>query len=222
MSDACADRCEGPAAESGRWQRRALALAWVTVAYNLLEGAVSIAFGWSEDSVALWGFGLDSLVEVASALVILWRLRGDLRARATERERRATLAIGVLFLVLASSIVAGSALQLIQGHHPDTTLPGLLISTLSLSFMAFLWRAKLRTARVLDSAALRSDAACSLACIHLSLVLFAGSVLYLALPTLWWVDAVAGIGLAGLILREGLQGIRSARRADFDGGCGCH
>lgn len=209
-------------ADQTRWRSRALLLAWLTVAYNLLEGGASIAFGVAEESVALWGFGLDSLVEVGSALVVLWRLRGDLQARATERERRATLAIGSLFLVLALCVAAGSLHQLLAREHPATTLPGLVIALLSLSFMVFLWRAKLRAARALDSAALRSDAACSLACIQLSGVLMAGSLVYLAFPALWWADAGAALLLAGLIAREGLEGIRAARRPGFTGGCGCH
>lgn len=221
MSDACSESCCSSSANT-RWHRRALALAWITVGYNLVEGGVSIAFGVADDSVALWGFGLDSLVEVASALVVLWRLRGDLLAKATERERHATLTIGGLFLLLAATVAWGSLTQLIQRHHPDTTLPGMVIAALSLSFMVFLWRAKLRVSRELDSAALASDAACSLACIQLSAVLFVGSLLYWARPALGWVDAAAGLGLALLIAREGIQGIRAARRPDFSGGCGCH
>ncbi len=221
MTQACSSPTSDPQ-PTASWRQRALLLAWLTVGYNLLEGGVSIAFGVAEESVALWGFGLDSLVEVGSALVVLWRLRGDLQARATERERRATRVIGALFLLLAASVTAGSVHQLAAREHPDTTLPGLVIAALSLSFMVFLWRAKLRTARALDSATLRSDAACSLACIQLSAVLFLGSLLFLAVPALWWADAVAGLALAGLIAREGWEGIRAARHPDFTGGCGCH
>lgn len=220
MTESCSDSgcCGQP---SSHWQRRAQWLARLTVAYNLLEGGVSIAFGLADDSVALWGFGLDSLVEVGSALVVLWRLRGDLHARSSERERKATLVIGALFLLLAAALTWGSTAQLMQGRHPETTVPGLIISALSLSFMFLLWRSKQRVARILDSAALKSDAACSLACIQLSSILFAGSLLFWVAPALGWVDAVAGLGLAILIAREGLQGIRAARQADFSGGCGC-
>ncbi len=221
MTDCCRATDGPPPRGDDRWRRRALLLAWATVLYNLVEGGVSIGFGVADDSVALWGFGFDSLVEVASALVVLWRLRGDLRARATERERRATLAIGILFLLLAAAIVWGSAAQLLQRRHPATTVPGLLIAALSLAFMVFLWRAKLRTARALDSRALAADAACSLACIQLSGVLFLGSLVYWIRPALGWVDGAAGLGLALLIAREGLEGIRAARRPDFSGGCGC-
>ena len=197
-------------------------LAWFTVGYNLLEGVVSLAFGVADGSVALWGFGLDSLIEVASALVVLWRLREGPGPKATERERKATLTIGWLFLGLAATVAGGSLLQLAGRRHPDTTLPGLVIALASLGFMVWLWRAKVAAARALDSSALASDAACSLACIQLSVVLLAGSLLFWALPALWWADAAAALLLALLIAREGLGMVRAARDPDFGGGCGCH
>jgi divalent metal cation (Fe/Co/Zn/Cd) transporter len=200
------------------WRRRALWLSALTIGYNLAEGLVSMAFGWADDSVALFGFGADSFIEVASALLVLWKLldHGNL-----ERERKATRSIGWLFLALALGIAGGALLQLTTRVHPPTTLPGLVISALSLTFMVFLWRAKLRVARALDSATVEADAACSLACIQLSVVLFAGSLLFLLLPALWWVDAAAALGLALLIGKEGLGMIRAARSAAFTGGCGC-
>ncbi len=88
--------------------------------------------------------------------------------------------------------------------------------------MAALWRAKLRVGRALDSATVMADAACSRACMQLSAVLFAGSLLFLAAPRLWWADGVSALVLALLIAWEGLGMVRAARREDFDGGCGCH
>ena len=200
------------------WRRRALWLSGLTIAYNLVEGLVSMAFGWADDSIALFGFGADSFIEVASALLVLWKLldHGNLA-----RERKATRGIGWLFLGLALGIAGGALLQLTAQRHPPTTLPGLVISAFSLSFMAYLWRAKLRVAKAMDSATLAADAACSLACIQLSLVLFAGSLLFLLAPALWWVDAAAALGLALLIGKEGLGLIRAARSEAFTGGCGC-
>lgn len=211
-----------PASPNPRWLRRAWLLAWFTVAYNLLEGAVSIRFGVGDDSVALWGFGFDSLIEVASALVVMARLRQGFAARATEAERKATSAIGWLFLLLALVVALGAILQLTARRHPPTTLPGLVIAVLSLSFMVYLWRAKLAVAQALDSSALRGDAACSLACIQLSGVLAAGSLLFLLSPRLWWVDGAAALALAVLIAREGRGMVTAARQPDFGGGCGCH
>ena len=202
----------------------AVRLAIFTVGYNLLEGAVSIGFGVADESLALAGFGVDSLIEVGSALLVLWRFEAELRGRPglpLARERRATLAIGVLYLLLAAATLAGAALQWRAGAHPATTLPGVVISSISLAFMYFLWRAKTRLAHRLDSAVLRADAGCSLYCIYLSLVLLSGSALFALAPALWWADAAAAGLLALLVAREGFSLIRAARHPDFTGGCNC-
>lgn len=211
-------------ADGQRWVQRAIALAWFTIVYNLVEGVVAMGFGIADESIALFGFGADSFIEVASAGVVLWRFRGEVGRAAPivrERERKATLWIGALFLLLAVATSAGSLLQLFAGRHPDTTIPGVIVSVVSLSFMFFLWSAKTKAALALGSKTVAADAACSLACIKLSAVLFAGSVVVLAAPALWWADAAAALVLAVLIGREGWETIENARRADFDGGCGC-
>lgn len=202
----------------------AIKLSWFTIAYNLLEGVVSIYFGVSDDSMALAGFGADSFIEVFSALFVLWRLRSEEgvgSGLSTDRERVGALGIGALFLLLAIGTAGSSIWQLKAGRRPDTTLPGLAISSLSLSFMFFLWRSKRKAALALDSATVAKDADCSLACIKLSGVLFAGSIVSLALPGLWWADATAALLLAMLIGQEGVSTIEAARSPDFAGGCGC-
>lgn len=213
-----------PAMDAPReaWIRYAKLLAGFTILYNLAEGLVSMGFGWSDDSLALFGFGADSFIEVFSAMLVLWRLRGGDGCEALERERKATKGIGTLFLALAAGIAGGSLLQLAGHRHPATTLPGLLVALLSLGFMVFLWRAKRAAAKALDSRALEGDAACSFACIQLSAILFAGSLVFLLLPALWWVDSAAALALALLIAKEGWEMRKAATREDFDGGCGCH
>ncbi len=213
-----------PLPDRSRWLRRALLLAWATIVWNVLEGGVALFFGWTEESVALFGFGVDSWIEVSSASIVLWRLRGESgqsEGPGLDRERSATRAISMLFLLLALGVSVGAVLQLALSGRPSTTLPGLLVSGVSLSFMFALWSAKRRVAEVLDSKTMMMDAACSLACIHLSAVLFVGSLLYLVAPALWWADSVAALGLAFLIGREGVEGWRAAAQPDFDGGCGC-
>lgn len=212
------------AAPRERWVAWARTLAWLTIAYNLVEGLVSMGFGAADESVALFGFGADSFIEVGSAILVLWRLRADAGAHADERlarERRAARGIGVLFLLLGLGIATGAILQLAAGSHPDTTIPGVAVSLASLSFMLFLWREKRRAARTLDSRTLASDAACSLACMRLSAVLLAGSLLFLLSPRLWWADATAALVLAFFIAREGWEMVQAARRPEFSGGCGC-
>lgn len=199
---------------------KALFLAGFTIAYNLIEGIVSIYFGISSEAISLFGFGGDSLIEVSSAGIVLWKLLGN-QEKPAYKERKATLWIGILFLVLASITAIMSLYQLAHIAEPDTTFPGFIISILSLSFMFFLWKAKIHVARKLDSSTLMKDADCSLACIKLSVVLLVGSSLFLMFPQLWWVDATAALVLAWLIGKEGIETIRATRSKDFKGGCGC-
>ncbi len=204
--------------------RRAIWLSWFTIGYNLIEGAVSIAFGVSEGSIALAGFGVDSLIEVASAFIVLWRFKGEAGGAShltVKRERAAVTWIGVLFISLALLTVAAAIIQITEGAHPQTTLPGAVISAVSLSFMFYLWNAKVKTGRALESPTVLKDAACSLACIKLSMVLFSGSVAFLFFPVLWWADAAAAVVLGLLIGKEGWDTVKAARRDDFDGCCGC-
>ncbi|MFN7147371.1 MAG: cation transporter, partial [Myxococcota bacterium] len=205
------------------WQGRALWLARATIAWNLVEGVVAMGFGWAEESVALFGFGVDSWVEVGSASIVYWRLtRAPGCATTTkQRERAATRRISALFLVLAVGTAVGAVARLVTGGVPDSSVPALVVSVVSLAFMAFLWRAKVAAATALDSPALAMDAACSRACITLSVVLLAGSLVHALVPALGWADAVAALVLAGLIAREGWEGWRAAGREDFAGGCGC-
>lgn len=208
-----------------RWVSRAFLLAWITILYNVVEGVAAISFGLAEESVALLGFGVDSWVEVSAAVVVLWRLKGERGtsgALSRDRERRATLIIGGLLCTLAVGVLVGAGLQLATGAHPGTTLPGVVISGLSLSFMWLLWRSKLNAALALDSRTLKADAACARSCLQLSVVLLAGSLLYMLVPAMWWADGVAALGLAVLIAREGWENITAARAPEFTGGCGCH
>ncbi len=205
------------------WLRYAKALAILTIAYNLVEGLVAMGFGWSDDSMALFGFGADSFIEVFSALLVLWRLGADdCGDDLIVRERKVTKGVGWLLLLLAAGTIGGSLLQLKAKGHPSTTLPGLIVSLASLAFMVYLWRAKRATAKALNSRAVASDAACSLACIQLSTILLVGSLAFLVAPALWWVDSAAALLLALLIAKEGWEMRQAASRQDFDGGCGCH
>lgn len=202
--------------------RTARRLAWFTVGYNLLEGLVSVAFGLKDESLSLFGFGLDSFIEVFSAVIVLWRLRREFGngAGSVQRERLATRGIGVLFVLLAATVLVNSGFRLMRHAHPDTALPGIIISLASLSFMYWLYTAKMRVAKALDSRALKSDAVCSLACIWLSVVLLAGSGVYF-LTKIWWIDSAAAIVIAVLVLREGVENIQGSLKKEFDGGCSC-
>ncbi len=214
----------GPSAPCQAWTDFARSLAAFSITYNVAEGLVSMAFGWSGDSVALFGFGADSFIEVGSAFLVLWRLLDDgtgCRDTRIRRERLAARGIAVLFVLLSLGTAAGAILQWAERKHPETTAPGLIISLLSLSFMYWLWGSKVRAAKAMDSRTLEGDARCSLACMKLSAVLFLGSLVYWLIPTLWWVDAAAALVLSAFIGKEGWDLARSAGRPNFTGGCRC-
>jgi divalent metal cation (Fe/Co/Zn/Cd) transporter len=205
------------------WTRWAVGLAALTISWNLVEGSVATAYGVADESLALFGFGADAFVELGAASLVLWRLsaeaRGDV-AVGGRREKLATRAIGALLTALAIGVAIGSIAQLATGSHPEAMGVGVVLASLSIVLMVGLWRAKVIVARALDSGTLRADAACSLACLQLSVVLLLGSAIYAVAPALWWVDAVAALGLAGLIGREGIGTIRASYAPDATG-CGC-
>lgn len=202
--------------------KTARSLAIFTIIYNVIEGMVSIYYGIDDDSISLLGFGLDSFIEVASAVIVLIKLNKTNPDTNLHHERRATLAIGILFVLLSLSVFGNSIYQLLHKAHPVTTVPGTIISVLSLSFMFFLWRQKFKVGFALNSSTVMADAQCSLACIKLSFVLLIGSLLFWLVPALWWVDSVAAIIIALFILNEGRELIQNSRKEDFKGGCGCH
>jgi divalent metal cation (Fe/Co/Zn/Cd) transporter len=206
------------------WVRWALVLSVITIGFNLLEGLVSIGFGWEDQSIALFGFGVDSLIEVASAGLIYWRFHQDedLGERQTpHRERLATRSIGVMLLLLAAGTALGSVLQLLSHRHPGTTVPGVIVSLVSLAAMFLLWQSKHKTAIALDSRAMKSDAACSFACMQLSSVVLVGSLLFWWSPGLWWMDGATALIVSMLIAKEGWSGFHASFQPDFSGGCGC-
>lgn len=121
-----------------------------------------------QPSAALFGFGVDSFVEVGAAAIVLWRLRGETGGGALmsrDRERLGTGIVGGLLLLLGVGVAVGGALQLWLGAQPDSFVPGLVISGVSIALMVLLWRAKRRVATALDSRTLMADAACTRSCV---------------------------------------------------------
>jgi len=199
------DRGAAAQAPGARGLRRAAwLLALASLAYCAAEGGASVAFAALDRQLSLMVFGVDSLVEVASASLVLWRLLG--RAADVRRERAATLAAGALLILLACA---------------ESTAFGIAISCTTAVLLTGLWLAKRRVARQLDSQILASDATCSFACARLALVLLLGSVLFRVWPGGWWVDAAAALVLSLFFLREGVQMIRHAASPGFSGGCSC-
>lgn len=190
--------------------RRAQRLAGASVSYNIIEAAVSIGAGLVAGSVALVGFGLDSVVEVSSGLVILWQFRHRL---PETRERQALRLIALSFFALAAYVAVESVHSLLAVGEPAPSPLGIMIACASLIVMPFLSWAQRRTGRELGSGSVVADSKQTLLCTYLSGVLLLGLVLNATLG--WgWADPLAGLVIAGVAAREGLQAWRGEA-------CGC-
>ena len=182
-----------------------------TLAYNVLEAAVALVSGARAKSIALVGFGLDSVIECAAAAVLLWRLRlearGGDRESVEQAERRVGRFVGVTFLALAAYVLAEAGLTLWRREVPSGSIVGIVLAAASLVIMPVISLAKLRVARRLGSAALAAEAKETLACSYLSFTLLLGLVANAA-AGLWWADPAAALLMVPWLVKEGVEGIR--------------
>ena len=185
---------------AARLRQRAVVLAWATIVWNVVEAVVAIGAGLESGSLALVGFGLDSTIEVASALVILWQFAGA----DEQRERQALRLIAVSFFALAAYVAVQAGVDLATTSEPDTSVVGIVLAALSLVVMPLLATAKRRTGRLLGSATVAADSQQTWLCTYLSAVLLAGLVLNAAFGW-WWADPAAGLVIAALAIREGRE-----------------
>jgi cation diffusion facilitator family transporter len=194
--------------------RRALRLEYFTVGWNLIEGVVAIGAGLLAGSVALIGFGVDSSIEVISALGLLWRLRkaGPDATVAEERgaERRALYVVAATFFLLAAYIAYEAEMALLGREEPDRSAVGLVLSVLSLAIMPVLAYGKQRTGRELGSRALVADSVETWVCSYLSLALLAGVGLH-ELFGWWWADPVGALAMLPVIVWQGWETLGEAR-----------
>ena len=187
--------------------RRALFLSYFTVAYNLIEGILSILAGSMADSIALIGFGLDSFVESLSGTIVIWRFRlhGKISAEEEEKvEGKAARFIGYTFFILGLYVLYESIKKLYLGETTEPSLFGILIAIVSLITMPILFYLKYRTGRQLGSRSLMADSKETLACSFLSLALLAGLGLNY-LYGLWQADPVIGFVIVGYLIKEGRE-----------------
>lgn len=209
-----------PLADATRAQvvRRGQRLTWATIAYNSLEAVVSIAAGLLAGSVALVGFGFDSVIELGSSLAGLLRLHADVSpARRALAERRALRFIGLCFIALAAYVLVEASRTLVARERPDESIVGVVIAAGSLLVMPILARAKRRVASRLASGALAAEARQTDICAYLSAILLGGLLLNWLLGW-WWADPVAALVMVPLIAHEGIEAVRG-RTTCADG---CH
>jgi divalent metal cation (Fe/Co/Zn/Cd) transporter len=189
--------------------RRAVHLAWATIGWNTIEAVVAIGAGVAASSVALVGFGLDSIVEVSAAVVVLWQLAGV----AEEREKRALKLIGGSFFLLAAYVTVTAVRDLVTGSEPDSSTVGIVLTALSLVVMPTLAWAKRRTARELSSRTVMADSTQTMLCTYLSASTLAGLALNAALEW-WWADPAAALIIAAVAVSEGREAWRGETCCD--------
>lgn len=200
-----------------RWARVALWLVGGTMAYNLIEAVIALYGGSVANSIALFGFGLDSVIEAVAAAVVMWRLRLEARgadAEAIERaDRRVHLVVGGTFLVLALYVLIQSFWTLWTAVPPRESTLGILLAAASLVIMPAVSMGKLRAARELGSAALRAEAMETLACSYLSLTLLLGLGAN-AMMGWWWADPIAALCMVPWLVKEGREGLSGEECCD--------
>ena len=194
--DAIVEDTYGDAVRSGR------RLANVTIVWNSLEGIVSIGAGILAGSIALVGFGVDSVIEVSSGAIILWRL-----AAGEKREKLALRFVGISFVALAAYVAFDAAKSLWLREPPETTYIGIAVAALSLIVMPFLAHRKRKVAAQLNSNAMKADSRQTDLCAYLSAILLGGLILN-AIFGWWWADPVAALIMVPIIAKEGVEALR--------------
>ncbi|BCB75789.1 cation transporter [Phytohabitans flavus] len=193
-----------------RLNRRSLHLAYATAGYNLVEGVVAVAAGAAASSTALLGFGLDSFIEVSSALVVIWQFRTRV---PEERERLALRLIAVSFFALAAWISVDAVRSLLGGGEAEPSPVGIGIAAVSVVVMPVLVWAKRRTGRELGSATVVADSMQTMLCTYLSAIVLVGLLLNATLG--WsWADPVAALVIAAVAVREGVEAWRGEQCDD--------
>ena len=197
---------------SDHYWRYALWLAVFTILYNLAEGLVSVYFGAQDEALTLFGFGVDSFIEVMSGIGILAMVLRIRRYPDTPRsrfERSALRVTGMSFYLLAVGLAATAVYNLLMAHKPETTIPGLVIALVYIGIMWALALGKRKVGRALNSSPILADANCTMVCIYMSVVLLASSFIY-QVTGFGFVDSLGALGLIYFSIREGKESFEKA------------
>ena len=198
---------------------KAWLLALATIFYNIIEGLVSVWYGLNDETIALFGFGADSFIEVVSAMGVahmIVRMRRQGTTKRDDFERTALRITGVCFYVLTATLVLTAGYSIVIGHKPDTTIAGIVVSLVSIGFMWLLIQQKMQVGNALSSEPILADARCSRVCLRMSVVLLVSSALY-ALTGIGVVDALGAAVLAWYSYKEGAECFEKASKAEI--GC---
>jgi divalent metal cation (Fe/Co/Zn/Cd) transporter len=187
--------------------KRAYYLSIFTIIFNVVEGLVSVYFGASDDALTLFGFGLDSFVETISAtgvLVMITRIRNNPEAERSKFEVTALKITGWCFYGLSVILAAGAVMNLVNGTKPETTLPGVIISLISILSMLFLIFTKKAVGNKLSCSPIVADANCNLVCVYMSVALLISSAAY-ELFGFGWIDTIGTAAIIYFSVREGME-----------------
>ncbi len=198
--------------------RQAYLLSLFTIFYNIAEGVVSMILGYEDETLTLFGFGVDSFIEVMSGIgiaVMILRIRQSPDSPKTRFEMTALKITGTAFYLLSAGLLAGIVLNLINHHRPETTFWGLVISLISLLAMLWLMTAKKRVGKKLNSEPIIADANCTKVCLYMSLVLLASSLIY-ELTEFAYADVIGSAGLIYFSTREGKEALERAKGRECD------
>lgn len=206
--------------------KTALILSLITIFYNIAEGLVSIIFGLEDGTLALLGFGVDSFVEVISGLGILHmvlRMKYGMVEQRDDFERTALKVTAFSFYLLTAGLIFGVILNLINNNRPETTLVGIIVSSISIITMYLLVKLKIKVGKQLNSDAIIADANCTKTCFYLSFILLASSLAY-EIFKIGYLDVAGTIGIAVFAYREGKESFEKAKSTTLSCSCddNCH
>ena len=204
--------------------RTAIVLSLITIFYNIAEGVISVYFGAGDETLALLGFGVDSFVEVISGIGIAHMIFRMKYAKVQTRdsfERTALRVTGTAFYILTVGLVFGSVQNIINNVKPETTIPGIIIATISIATMYWLMTSKLKVGKALNSDAIIADANCTKTCFYLSFILLASSGLY-ELFSIAYFDVLGSLGIAYFAFKEGKEAFEKAKSGNLMCNCDDH
>lgn len=199
--------------------RKALLLSLFTILYNIVEGIVSMFFGYQDETLALFGFGVDSFIEVLSGVgifMMILRIRKNQTMEKNKFEQTALKITGTAFYLLALGLLVGSVINIITQHKPETTRWGIIISILSILIMFWLMQSKRKVGRDLDSEPIIADANCTKVCIYMSVVLLLSSLIY-EITGFAYADVIGSIGLIYFSISEGKEAFEKSQGKE----CSC-
>lgn len=193
--------------------KKAYQLSLFTIFYNIVEGVVAMILGYTDETLTLFGFGVDSFIEVMSGIgiaVMILRIKQNPESSVNEFEVRALNITGIAFYILSAGLFAGIIINIITRHKPETTFWGIIISLISILVMTWLMKAKKRTGKKLNSQPIISDSNCTRICVYMSFILLGASLIY-ELTGFAYADAIGTAGLIYFSLSEGREALEKAK-----------